>query len=323
MMCMKKYNIAILGATGLVGKTFLKVLEEMDLPINTLKLFASKRSLGKEITFKGKNYLVDTVKEGSFKGIDYALFSAGGNVSKKYAPQAVEEGAIVIDNSSAFRMDVSYPLVVPEVNLLQAKSARLIANPNCSTIQSVLPIYPLDKAFKALEITYNTYQAVSGSGYKGLEALEGNNTIYPYDPKKTCIPQIGDFLEDGYTFEEEKMILETKKILSNKDLKVTATCIRVPVKFSHGVSIRVKFEKPFEMNDVRSILSSQSGLELLGQEELPVSQLATNNNKVYVGRLRRDRIDPNTLLLYCVADNVRKGAAANAVQIMKGLIDNA
>lgn len=325
MISMKKYNIAILGATGLVGKTFLKVLDEYNINIDELRLFASSRSLGKKIIFKGKDYLVDVVKPGSFKGIDYALFSAGASTSKRYAKQATLEGAIVIDNSSAFRMDPTIPLVVPEVNIVDAYQQKLIANPNCSTIQSVLPLSALDKAFEVLEVTYHTYQAVSGSGYQGIEALNGNGNLYPYDIKKTCIPQIDDFLDDGYTKEEHKMINETKKILHKDNLKISATCVRVPVELSHGVSIRVKLKQHFELDNVRNVLRNQSGIVLLDQVKkqiYPTSITANNTDAVYVGRIRRDKIDDHTLLMYCVADNVRKGAASNAIQIMEGLIKN-
>ncbi|MBI9009177.1 MAG: aspartate-semialdehyde dehydrogenase [Tenericutes bacterium] len=323
---MKKYNIAILGATGLVGQTFLKVLAEYNIPINELRLFASPRSLGKKILFKDKEYLVDVVKEGSFRGIDYALFSAGASVSKIVALQATKEGAIVIDNSSAFRQDVTIPLVVPEVNLADALNVSLIANPNCSTIQSVLPLSALDKAYGVLEVRYNTYQAVSGSGYKGIEALEKSTDFYPYDIKETCIPQIDDFLEDGFTKEEHKMVNETRRILHKEDLKVSATCIRVPVKYSHGVSISAKLNKEFDLTDLRKVLANFEGIVVLDEptkQIYPTSIASTGNDMVYVGRIRRDLIDKFTVLLYCVADNVRKGAASNAVQILKGLIDHA
>lgn len=322
---MKSYNIAIVGATGLVGSTFLKVLNEYDFPINQLKLFASPRSLGKKVMFKDQEYTIEVVQKGSFEGIDFALFSAGANTSKEFASQVVEEGAIVIDNSSAFRMNENIPLVVPEVNLSDAASARIIANPNCSTIQSVIPVYALDKAFNVLQIEYNTYQAVSGSGYKGISDLEGDTNNYPYNIKETCIPQIDVFLADGYTKEEHKMINETRKILHKENLPISATCVRVPVKHSHAVSIRVKLEKSFTLETIKEVLSKQKGIIVVDDTTknlYPTSTLATDTDTVYVGRIRRDTIDTNTVLLYCVADNVRKGAASNAVQIMKGLISN-
>ena len=322
---MKKYNIAILGATGLVGSTFLKVLEESDFLINELRLFASEKSKGKKVVFKTKEYTIQTVQEGAFKGIDYALFSAGANVSKQVAAQAIKEGAIVIDNSSAFRMDPKIPLVVPEVNLEDAFQEKLIANPNCSTIQSVIPLSILDKEYGVLEVEYNTYQAVSGSGYKGIKALkDGSN--YPYDIRKTCIPHIDVFNSDGYTKEEQKMIDETKKILHNQDLLVSATCVRVPVLNCHAVSMRVKLRKNPGVNEIKAIFANSDKVILLDNPEqmiYPTSIQANNTDLVYVGRIRQDKIDASSILLYCVADNIRKGAASNAIQIMKGLINNA
>ena len=323
---MKEYSIAILGATGLVGSTFLKVLEEYNIPIKDLRLFASEKSKGKVISFRGNDLKVDTVKPGAFKGIDYALFSAGGSVSLVVAKQAVAEGAIVIDNSSAFRMDKNVPLVVPEVNLQDAINQPLIANPNCSTIQAVLPLHALNKKYNIVQVEYNTYQAVSGSGYKGIKALEEETDFYPYNIKETCIPHIDVFLEDGYTKEEHKMMEETRKILHKNDLLVSATCVRVPVKYSHAVSIRVKLENFTSLKDIRETLKEQPGIVLVDDvlnNKYPTAIEATNTDSVYVGRIRRDTIDKNTVLLYCVADNVRKGAASNAIQIMKGLMDNA
>jgi aspartate-semialdehyde dehydrogenase len=322
---MKKYNIAILGATGLVGQTFIKILEEYDIPINELRLFASKKSLGKIIVFKDKEFEVKVIENGSFKGIDFALFSAGANASFMYAKQAIEEGAIVIDNSSAFRMDKDVPLVVPEINLKDAIGKKLIANPNCSTIQSVLPLYALDKAYKVLQVEYNTYQSVSGSGYKGIKDLEtGVNNLYPYNIKETCIPQIDVFLDDGYTKEEHKMMDETRKILHKDDLQISATCVRVPVKYCHAVNIRVKLEEHVSVTRIRETLSEQAGIILIDNpcdELYPTSIIAKDTDEVFVGRVRRDKIDKSVVLLYCVADNIRKGAASNAIQIMRGLME--
>ncbi len=323
---MKTYNIAIVGATGLVGSTFLKVLDEYQIPIGNLRLFASSRSLGRTILFQGKEYPIEVVQSGCFEGIDYALFSAGASVSKVVALQAVAEGAIVIDNSSAFRMDKNIPLVVPEVNLEDAIGQPLIANPNCSTIQSVIPLFALKQAFTINDIQYNTYQAVSGSGYKGLKDLSGETTgFYPYDIKETAIPQIDVFLPDGYTKEEHKMMDETQKILHDDSLRISATCVRVPVKYSHGVSIRVRLGQTVDLEQVRAVLAKQKGITLLDkpQESIyPTSIQATGNDRVYVGRIRKDLFDDSVLLMYVVSDNVRKGAAANAVQIMKGLMDH-
>ncbi|MDA3931875.1 MAG: aspartate-semialdehyde dehydrogenase [Tenericutes bacterium] len=322
---MEQYNIAIVGATGLVGQTFLKVIEEYKIPIGQLKLFASPQSKGKTIIFKNKAYQVDTIKEGSFKDVDYALFSAGSDVSLKYAKQAINEGAIVIDNSSAWRMKKDIPLVVPEVNMSDAYNQSLIANPNCSTIQCMPPLKALDQVYGIQSIEYNTYQAVSGAGIKGIQALETKNNHFPYDIKQTCIPQIDVFMDDDYTKEEHKMIDETKKILHRDDLKISATCVRVPVLYGHAISIRVTLNKTYQIDDIRQLMQDTLGIKLLDQPQkqiYPTSIHATGNDLIYVGRIRRDKINDQAVLLYVVADNVRKGAASNAVQIMKGLMDD-
>ncbi|MGL4867351.1 MAG: aspartate-semialdehyde dehydrogenase, partial [Cetobacterium sp.] len=240
------YNIAIVGATGLVGGTFLKVLEERDLPINKLYVFASARSAGKEIIFKGKKLIIEELTENSFdREIDIALFSAGGDISKKFAPIASEKGVIVIDNSSAWRMDKNVPLVVPEVNPEEIfKNNGIIANPNCSTIQSVVPLKVIDDLYTIKRVVYSTYQAVSGSGIKGIEDLENGlkgekPKNYPHPIVNNCLPHIDSFLENGYTKEEEKMINETRKILGKENLPITATCVRVPVVNGHSVSINI------------------------------------------------------------------------------------
>ena len=326
---MPKLHIAIVGATGLVGRTFLQVLEEYQVEVGTLKLFASKKSLGKEIIFNGKSYYVKTIQEGSFKGIDVALFSAGADTSKVYAEQAVGEGAIVIDNSSAFRMTKKVPLVVPEVNLEDAFGKQLIANPNCSTIQAVVPLYALQKAFGITAVEYNTYQAVSGSGQKGLDDLHRTKeglrpAFYPYNISETCIPQIDDFVDDGYTKEEHKMMNETRKIL-HTDIPVSATCVRVPVAHSHAVSIRVTLQQDVTVTEVREALEKQPGLVVVDNPAItsyPVSTLSNGKDNIYVGRIRKDKINPKTVLLYTVADNIRKGAASNAIQIMLGVMNH-
>jgi len=324
---MKKVNIAIVGATGLVGQKFLEIIDEYKINVGELKLFASEKSRGKTILFQDKEYIVETIKNGSFSNIDYALFSAGGSVSIKYAKQANSEGATVIDNSSAWRMDKDIPLVVPEVNLSGAYGKKLIANPNCSTIQCVVPLKPLDEEYGIKSIEYNTYQAVSGSGQKGLNDLLDSNEkhYFPYDIKETCIPQIDVFLEDGYTKEEHKMIDETRKILHSDHVAVSATCVRVPVPNSHGVSIRVTLDKDYDLEDIRELFKKQKSIIVLDNPsklEYPLSTVANGNDFIYVGRIRRDKINTNTLLFYTVSDNIRKGAASNAVQIMKGLIDH-
>ncbi len=324
---MKSYNIAIVGATGLVGQTFLKVLDEYQISINELRLFASERSLGKNILFQNKKYIVDTIKPGSFNNIDYALFSAGASTSLKYASQAVSEGAIVIDNSSCFRMDKDVPLVVPEVNLYQAKKASLIANPNCSTIQSVLPLHPLHEKFQVLQVQYNTYQAVSGAGSNAITDLKNtrngkDESHFPYNISETCIPQIDVFLEDGYTKEEHKMIDETRKILNDDSIEITATCVRVPIENSHAVSIRVKLKKETTVEEIKELLQNQKGIKVIddiANNLYPVTMHSNGNDFVYVGRLREDLFSDNTFLLYTVSDNIRKGAASNAIQIMLGV----
>lgn len=327
---MKKYNFAVVGATGLVGRTFLKVMEEYDLPINNLRLFASERSVGKKLTFKGKEYTLEPLKEGCFVGTDFALFSAGGGVSKEWAPIAAKEGALVVDNSSYWRMDDNCALIVPEININDYKEkSRIIANPNCSTIQSVLPLKALDDVFHITKISYNTYQAVAGSGRKGLDDLERcrkgeKPEFYPYDISSTCIPEIDVFGDDGYTKEEMKMVNETRKILHRDDIRISATCIRVPVAVGHGVSMAIECAKPVDVVKAREVLSAYEGIKVLDDPKnhiYPVSTLAKGNDTVYVGRIRKDLASDNGLLLYSVADNVRKGAAANAVQIVKKIIE--
>lgn len=327
---MKKYNLAIVGATGLVGSTFLKVLEEYDFPINELRLFASKKSVGKKILFRGKDYFVQELSKSGFTDIDFALFSAGASVSLEWAPVAEACGAIVIDNSSAWRMHDDCSLIVPEINIKDYLSKRrIIANPNCSTIQSVIPLNALKK-FGIKRVNYTTYQAVSGSGQKGINdyrlCINGkDNQFYPYNIAKTCIPQIDDFTDNGYTKEEMKMVNETRKILHMPDLAVSATCVRVPVENSHAVSVLVELEKPFELSDVYAAFDEQEGLVVVDnpkQSLYPLSVLANDNDLVYVGRIRKDTAFNNSLLFYCVSDNIRKGAASNAVQIAKKIVES-
>lgn len=327
----KKYKLAIVGATGLVGRTALKVLDEKNLPISEYAFFASSNSAGKELTFQGKSYIVRELKEDSFdEGFDFAIFSAGGDTSKKFSPIATEHGCIVVDNSSAFRMDPTVPLVVPEVNPEEIKNNHgIIANPNCSTIQAVVPLKALDDKYHIKRVIYSTYQAVSGAGRLGLEDLE--NGVKGDAPKKfahpiynNCLPHIDVFLDNGYTKEEEKMINETRKILKRPDLKVTATCVRVPVVNSHSESINVEFEKPFELDDVYKTLQEYPGIIVLdnvSKNEYPLATIANGHDEVYVGRIRRDNSIENGLNLWVVADNIRKGAASNAIQIVEKLIE--
>lgn len=325
---MKSYNVAVVGATGLVGRTFLEVLAEYNFPIKNLVLYASKRSAGSIVNFKGKDYEVVELTKDSFDDIDIALFSAGGGVSKEYAPIAASKGAIVIDNSSAWRMDDNCALIVPEINIEDAYSKnKIIANPNCSTIQSVLPLQALKEKFGIKKVVYTTYQAVSGSGQKGVNDLERclkgeKNQFYPYDISKTCIPEIDEFLDSGYTKEEMKMVNETRKILHQDDILVSATCIRVPVASCHGVMMQVELKKSFTLEEVKEALKAQDGIILYDDPKnhiYPNSLVAKGQDKVYVGRIRKDLANENSILLYCVADNIRKGAAGNAVQIAMAL----
>ncbi len=329
---MKKVNLAVVGATGMVGRTFLKVLEEKQLPIENIWFFASKRSAGSKIKFNGEEYTVEELTENSFdRGIDIALFSAGGSTSEKFSPIAAEHGCVVIDNSSAWRMDPDVPLVVPEVNPEDVKwNKGIIANPNCSTIQAVVALKPLDEAFKIKRVVYSTYQAVSGAGRAGWEDLE--NGLKGEAPKKfqhpianNCLPHIDVFTDGGYTKEEIKMINETRKILHNDKLKVTATAVRVPVFNSHSESINVEFEKPFTMEEVVKTLAKAPGIVIqndFSKDEYPLAINATGTDEVYVGRIRRDNSVENGVNLWVVADNIRKGAASNAVQIAEYMIKN-
>ncbi|HRT69471.1 MAG TPA: aspartate-semialdehyde dehydrogenase [Bacilli bacterium] len=327
---MKKYNVAIVGATGLVGGTFLKVLAEYQFPIKNLRLLASSKSAGTIINYCGKECVVEELTEKSFKGIDIALFSAGGEISKIYCPIAAQSGAIVIDNSSAWRNDPSIPLVVPEVNAKDIRNKGIISNPNCSTTQAIIPLKALDDRYGLKRVVFSTYQAVSGSGMKGVNDLERTlkgekNEFYPYEIAKTCIPEIDSFLENGYTKEEMKMANETRKMLHKPELPISATCIRVPVPNSHGVSIMAELNQEFKIEDVKELFANYPGLKLVDKplEHLyPTSTIANGNDFIYVGRIRRDLSSPNGILFYTVSDNIRKGAASNAVQIAKYIVEN-
>ncbi len=327
----KNLNVAVVGATGMVGRTFLKVLEEKQLPVENYYLFASKKSAGSVLNFMGKDYVVEELTETSFdRGIDIALFSAGGSTSEKFAPIAASKGCIVIDNSSAWRMDENVPLVVPEVNPEDIKwNKGIIANPNCSTIQAVVALKPLDDRFKIKRVVYSTYQAVSGAGLGGWSDLENGlkgeaPKKFPYPIANNCLPHIDVFLPNGYTKEEEKMINETRKILGHPDLKVTATTVRVPVFNSHSESINVEFERSFEMSDIFDALSSAPGVVVQNDDAnnvYPMAINATGTDETYVGRIRRDESVENGINIWVVADNIRKGAASNAVQIAEKLIE--
>ncbi|MBQ4087164.1 MAG: aspartate-semialdehyde dehydrogenase [Clostridia bacterium] len=327
---MKKYNIAIVGATGMVGRTFLKVLEEVDLPAESFTLLASSRSAGTKLTLRGKEYEVQELTENSFDGIDIALFSAGGSTSEKFAPIAASKGCLVIDNSSAWRMDPEVPLVVPEVNPEDIKKHKgIIANPNCSTIQAMVALRPLQLKYGIKRIVYSTYQAVSGAGLGGYNDLK--NGINGEAPKKfnhpifnNCLPQIDVFLPNGYTKEEMKMVNETRKILGDDNIKITATTVRVPVFDCHSESINVELEKPFDLAELRACLEAAPGLVVQDDIEncvYPMACTAVGTNETYVGRIRRDESVENGVNLWVVADNIRKGAATNAVQIAQKFIE--
>ena len=318
----KAYKVAIVGATGLVGRTILKVLEEKNFSNIQYTLFSSSKSAGSKIDFLGNTYIVCELKENSFdSGFDYAIFSAGASTSIKFAPIAASKGCIVIDNSSAFRMDENVPLVVPEVNPEEIfENNGIIANPNCSTIQAMLPLKILDDKYQLKRIVYSTYQAVSGAGKKGLEDLEKgeNGTFY-----NNCVPHIDVFLDDGYTKEEHKMINETRKILNKPNLPITATCVRVPVRNCHSESINVEFENEFDIYEIKTLLQNGENIILADDIEnniYPLARKADGNDEVFVGRIRRDLSVKYGLNFWCVADNLRKGAASNAVQILEKLL---
>lgn len=328
---MKKYKIAVVGATGMVGRTFLKVLEEYKLPAESYTLFASAKSAGSQIDFMGEKYTVQELNEHSFDdGFDIALFSAGGSTSEKFAPIAAEHGCLVIDNSSAWRMNKDVPLVVPEVNPEAIKENKgIIANPNCSTIQAMVAIKPLHDKYKVKRIVYSTYQAVSGAGRAGWEDLE--NGLRGEAPKKfphqiagNCLPHIDVFLPNGYTKEEMKMVNETRKILGDDSLRITATTVRVPVFNSHSESINLEFDKPFDLDELKEVLRNAPGVIVEDDVEnnvYPLATEATGHDETFVGRIRRDESVKSGVNLWVVADNIRKGAASNAVQIAKKFIE--
>lgn len=329
---MKKYNVAVVGATGMVGRKFLQVLTERNLPVENYFLFASAKSAGKEIDFMGKKHTVIELCEKNIldKKIDIALFSAGGDISKEYAPIFAKHGTLVIDNSNAWRRDPNVPLVVPECNAEDIKwHKNIIANPNCSTIQAVVALKPLNEAFGIKRVIYSTYQAVSGAGVKGFEDLK--NGINGEAPKKfpypifgNCLPHIDVFLDNGYTKEEDKMIFETRKILGNPDLKVTATCVRVPVYYGHSESINIEFEKPCTVAQVKEVLAKTEGIVVVddGANLLyPMPITAENKDEVFIGRIRKDETVDSGVNIWVVADNIRKGAATNAVQIAQKAIE--
>lgn len=327
------YNIAIVGATGNVGRKFLEILEERNFPVKHLYLFASKRSAGTTLKFKGQDVLVEETCDENItnKKLDFALFSAGGSVSLEYAPKFAKIGAIVIDNSSAWRMDPKVPLVVPEVNPEDIKwNNGIIANPNCSTIQAMPVLNAINKKYGLKRIIYSTYQAVSGAGVQGINDLEnGYNGVapskFPYPIAGNVLPHIDVFEENGYTKEEMKMIQETKKILHDDSLKITATTVRVAVMNSHSESINLELKNEFEVSDIFDLLSNTDGVVVYDntkEAKYPTPLEITGKDEVYVGRIRRDFSIDNGLNLWVVADNIRKGAALNAVQIAELMIEN-
>ncbi len=334
---MKTYNVAVAGATGAVGNEMISVLEERDFPVKNLILLASSRSAGKTLPFKGKNIKVQELKEDSFKGIDIGLFSPGGSVSMKFAPIAAASGCVVIDNTSAFRMDPDVPLVVPEVNehaIAGYKNKGIISNPNCSTIQMVVVLKPLHDFAKIKRIVVSTYQAVSGTGMKAIKELEQQVLniynarkveikVYPHQIAFNCLPHIDSFLDNGYTKEEMKMVNETKKIMEDHGIAVTATTVRVPVFYGHSESVNIEFEKEITPAKARALLKKTPGVKVVDdptKNKYPLAINAAGKDDTFVGRIRRDDTVSHGLNMWIVADNIRKGAALNAVQIAEALI---
>ncbi len=334
---MKSYHVAVVGATGAVGNEMIKVLEQRRFPVGKLTLLASERSKGKELTFRGKPCPVEVLDENSFKGVQIGLFSAGGGRSEEFAPIAAKAGCVVVDNTSAFRMVPEIPLVVPEVNpedIALYKNRGIIANPNCSTIQMVVALKPIHDAARIKRIVVSTYQAVSGTGKKAIEELELQTRaimngqkpavkVYPHQIAFNCLPHIDVFLENGYTKEEMKMVNETKKIMHDPGIAVTATTVRVPVFHSHSEAVNIETEKKLTVADVRKLLSTAPGVKVVddpGFKVYPLAIDAAGGDDTLVGRIREDESIANGINLWVVADNIRKGAALNAVQIAEILI---
>ncbi|MGE1096357.1 aspartate-semialdehyde dehydrogenase [Bacillus altitudinis] len=328
-------HVAVVGATGAVGQQMLKTLADRDFEMDTLTLLSSKRSAGTKVTFRGQEYTVQEATPESFEGVNIALFSAGGNVSKALAPEAVKRGAIVVDNTSAFRMDENTPLVVPEVNEKDLHDHQgIIANPNCSTIQMVAALEPLRQAYGMKKVIVSTYQAVSGAGHEAINELYSQSQailnkedvkpeVMPYQIAFNAIPQIDKFQDNGYTFEEMKMINETKKIMHLPELEVAATCVRLPIETGHSESVYVELESnDATVDDVKSILKDAPGITLQddpSQQIYPMPADAVGKNDVFVGRIRKDLDRPNGFHMWIVSDNLLKGAAWNSVQIAESL----
>ncbi len=332
---MKKSNVAIVGATGMVGQEFIKVLEQRRFPMTSVQLYASDRSHGRKMKVHGEELEVKETTAKSFDGIDIALFSAGADISRQFSPIAAQAGATVIDNSAAFRMEPDVPLVVPEVNPEDIKMHHgIIANPNCSTIQMVVVLYPLHKVNPIKRITVATYQSVSGTGLAAIEelttqsrlVLEGQKTnpqVYPYQIAFNVLPEIDVFLQNGYTKEEWKMVEETHKIMHAPDIAVSATCARVPVRIGHSEAVQVEFSHPMSPEEAKRILSKSPGVKLMDDPATrlyPYPLMVAGQDDVFVGRIRKDASHPNGLVLWIVGDNLRKGAALNAVQIAEKLV---
>jgi aspartate-semialdehyde dehydrogenase len=335
---MRKYNVAVVGATGLVGTEMISTLEHRNFPVGEITLLASERSLGRELTFQGKEYPVKVLNDDSFKGIEIGLFSAGGSISERFAPVAAREGCVVIDNTSAFRMEPDVPLVVPEVNpeaIGEYRKRGIIANPNCSTIQMVVALKPIHDAVGIRRIVVSTYQAVSGTGKEAVEELvaqtrallameEPEIQVYPHRIAFNCLPHIDVFLDNGYTKEEMKMVNETKKILKAPSIAVTATTVRVPVFYGHSESVNIETEKKITPDEVRQILATAPGVSVVddpGSLRYPLASDAAGKDDTFVGRIREDESITNGINMWIVSDNIRKGAALNAVQIAEMLID--
>jgi aspartate-semialdehyde dehydrogenase len=328
-------RVAVVGATGLVGQEFIKVLAQRNFPMKSIALFASDRSAGKKLWVKGEEIEVRETSADSFKDIDLALFSAGADVSRHFSPIAAQSGALVIDNSAAFRMEANVPLVVPEVNIEDAKDHKgIIANPNCATIQMVVTLYPLHKVNPIKRIVVSTYQAVSGTGTAAIETLSAQSRavlngeavtphVYPHQIAFNLLPEIDVFLDTGYTKEEWKMMIETRKILHAPNVAVSATCVRVPVFVGHSEAVHVEFERPMSPGDARAILVQAPGVRVLDDPTIslyPHPWMAAGTDDTYVGRIREDTSHPGGLAMWIVADNIRKGAALNAVQIAEEML---
>jgi len=335
-MSVKKINVAVAGATGAVGNQMIRCLEETDFSVGSLKLLASSRSVGRTLRFKGDLIAVEELSEGSFKGIDIALFSAGGGTSERFAPYAAKDGCVVVDNSSAWRMDPDVPLVVPEVNphaIANYTKKGIIANPNCSTIQMVVALDPIHKKYHIKRIVVSTYQAVSGTGKKAIDELfdqtraminflDYEKKVYPHRIAFNCLPHIDMFLDNGYTKEEMKMVNETRKILEDDTIGVTATTVRVPVFYSHCESVNVETREPISASEVKLLLEKAPGIKVMDDPARNIYPLATDGagqDLTLVGRIRDDESVTNGINMWIVADNIRKGAATNAVQIARFL----